>query len=66
MMKAAREENGMELEQVATSRRDLEKLIRQKQWEFEDLKVMKDARLILLNIILDRCSSSQYFINNCI
>lgn len=45
LLKAARESSGREFEQVEMTQKELEKQLRQKDWELEDVKAMSHARL---------------------
>ena len=44
MMKAAHESNAREFSQSDSTQRELEKQLKQKEWEFEDLKAMSHAK----------------------
>ena len=44
VLKAAKESSASELAQVDSFQRDIEKQLRQKEWELEDLKAMSTAR----------------------
>jgi len=48
LQKAARESTGREFEQAEITQKDLEKQLRQKDWELEDIKAMSQARLLNL------------------
>ena len=48
LQKAARESTGREFEQAEVTQKDLEKQLRQKDWELEDVKAMSHARLVNL------------------
>jgi len=48
LQKAARESTGQECEQAEIVQKDLEKQLRQKDWELEDVKAMSHARLVNL------------------
>jgi len=48
LQKAARESSGREYEQAEIVQKDLEKQLRQKDWELEDVKAMSHARLVTL------------------
>lgn len=45
MMKAAQESNAHEYVKADSAQRDLEKQLRLKEWELEDVKAMSTARL---------------------
>lgn len=45
-MKVARESTGHEFEQAEMAQKDLEKQLRQKDWELEDIKAMSQARFV--------------------
>jgi len=44
LLKVARESTGREFEQVETTQKELEKQLRQRDWELDDLKAMSHAR----------------------
>jgi len=49
MMKAAQESNVREFAQSDSIQRDLEKQLKQKEWELEDVKAMNNARLVVVS-----------------
>lgn len=51
LLKAARESTGREFEQAETSQKELEKQLRQKDWELEDVKAMNHARLMTIIVL---------------
>ena len=60
LLKAARESSGREFEQVETTQKDLEKQLRQKDWELEDMKAMSHARFVDVIILL--CSHGLQYV----
>jgi len=56
LLKAARESTGRECEQAETTQKQLEKQLRQKDWELEDVTAMSHARLIVVCALL--CSAT--------
>jgi len=44
LLKGARESTGREFEQAETTQKELEKQLRQKDWELEDVRAMSHAR----------------------
>jgi len=49
LLKAARESTGREFEQAETTQKELEKQLRQRDWELEDVKAMSHARFEVVN-----------------
>lgn len=50
LLKAARESTGRDFEQAETTQKELEKQLRQRDWELDDLKAMSHARFNSVNI----------------
>lgn len=48
LLKVSRESTGREFEQAETTQKELEKQLRQKDWELDDVKAMSHARLNVL------------------
>jgi len=46
LVKVARESTGHEFEQAEMAQKDLEKQLRHKDWELEDIKAMSQARFV--------------------
>ena len=46
LLKAARESTGREFEQAETTQKELEKQLRQKDWQLEDVKAISHAKYI--------------------
>lgn len=44
LVKTAQQKNSEEFEQVENNHRSLEKKLKEKDWELQDMKAMKDAR----------------------
>ena len=57
LLKAARETAGHEVAQAQTTQKELEKQLRQQDWELDDVKAMSHARSVVYLYLL--CSAAQ-------
>ena len=57
MLKAARESTGHEFQQAEMTQKELEKQLRQKDWELDDVKAMSHARSVVDQSL--PCSAAQ-------
>lgn len=64
MAKAAQELTVRDYTQVESTQRDLEKQLRQKEWELEDTKAMTAARLMVAVLTLMKMFTNTHCLTN--